>query len=580
MKNKYFPNIWSSRQIFRLSGLDGVTDSGSPFWAKTGLKKYEFILQTDPNVHIMLPSDNKSILNIFTNDCLKYRNRNHKNYCVFLNQSSILGTCNHKYKPYILKLESKYGFEVISKTNRNYECDFVKLKKGFLLLKKIFLSSREVKWVLVHEEDNEERLYQKADTALIYNIKELFKKRISSINSAVSSLPSNISIEQNKIAKKAISILRANIKSPEGRFLSHWSNPSFIHVNLNLWDTLFHSFGIRMISHGLAERDIFSLLTAQREDGYIPNPVNPDPSFDRINRIHPPLIGWALWKLYKTGENKSLLAVGYPKVKKFIEWIQKNRDENNNLLLEWKSLHDGGNSPGGESGRDNDVRFDEMEKFDAVDFTGFIGNEVLHLSKIAKELGFLDEAEYWGNEHKKLFKVVNQELWDETDKFYYDKKLDGSFIKIKTNASFIVLLGGLATEERAMIMVKDHLINVNEFWTELPVSSVSISERKFEKDYWRGPVWLCYNLLIHDGLLRYGFRKEAYLLAEKTVAAVEKWYRESGTIFEFYDCFNKKPPFELDSKKGTGRKIKGGVSEFSWSSAVYLYFLNYIKTAG
>ena len=40
------------------------------------------------------------------------------------------------------------------------------------------------------------------------------------------------------------------------------------------------------------------------------------------------------------------------------------------------------------------------------------------------------------NEHAEITEVVNTQMWDTTDKFYYDKKADETFHKIKTPASF------------------------------------------------------------------------------------------------------------------------------------------------
>jgi glycogen debranching enzyme len=131
------------------------------------------------------------------------------------------------------------------------------------------------------------------------------------------------------------------------------------------------------------------------------------------------------------------------------------------------------------------------------------------------------------------------------------------------------LFGGLATPERAERMVREHLLNPKEFWTAMPVPTVSVSDRSYGPDMWRGPVWHCYNHLVLDGLLRYGFRKEAEELIRRTVEATVDWYGRTGSIWEFYDPASKAEPKALD-RKGPKR---GAIAEYSWSAAELLHFL-------
>jgi len=161
-------------------------------------------------------------------------------------------------------------------------------------------------------------------------------------------------------------------------------------------------------------------------------------------------------------------------------------------------------------------------------------------------------------------------LWDEDDGFYYCRTVEGDWIRVKTNAAFVALFGGLATPERADIMVRKHLLNPNEFWTPMPVPTVSLDDRFYSLDMWRGPVWHCYNHLVLDGLLRYGFRDEAEELIRRTIDATVHWYTRTGSIWEFYDPESKVDPREL-YRKGSKR---GSIPEYSWSAAELLHFLD------
>jgi len=105
-----------------------------------------------------------------------------------------------------------------------------------------------------------------------------------------------------------------------------------------------------------------------------------------------------------------------------------------------------------------------------------------------------------------------------------------------------------------------------------------MNDPMFEMDMWRGPVWHCYNHLVLDGLLRYGYEAEAQELIRRTVDATVYWYNRTGSIWEFYDPNRELEPTKIDRKGvlrgevGFGRR--GDIAEYSWSAAEYLHFLD------
>ena len=99
------------------------------------------------------------------------------------------------------------------------------------------------------------------------------------------------------------------------------------------------------------------------------------------------------------------------------------------------------------------------------------------------------------------------------------------------------------------MLVEEHLINPKEFWTKFPIPTVAASEPKFNpQGYWRGPMWMNINWMLHRGLLRYGFKAVADELLQKTIAAVKK----SG-FREYYNPL-------------TGEGL--GARQFGWSTLV------------
>ncbi|HNT33791.1 MAG TPA: trehalase family glycosidase, partial [bacterium] len=130
---------------------------------------------------------------------------------------------------------------------------------------------------------------------------------------------------------------------------------------------------------------------------------------------------------------------------------------------------------------------------------------------------------------------INELLWDETTGFYYDHAIDGGLAKLKTHCGFLPLFAQVAPTERAERLL-EHLQDESEFWTPLPVPSVSRDDATYSKDMWRGPTWLNYNYFIIEGLHNYGFAEAANALTERTLNEVVRWYLKEGVIFEYYDA--------------------------------------------
>ena len=72
-----------------------------------------------------------------------------------------------------------------------------------------------------------------------------------------------------------------------------------------------------------------------------------------------------------------------------------------------------------------------------------------------------------------------------------------------------------------------------------------------------------------EGLKRYGFAEEASMLAEKTLAEIQRWYEADGCIWEYYDSLAVTSPRWLDRKQ---RLISGDgiapISDYHFTAAL------------
>ncbi|MCM8764843.1 MAG: hypothetical protein NC830_05770, partial [Candidatus Omnitrophica bacterium] len=386
--------------------------------------------------------------------------------------------------------------------------------------------------------------------------------------------------KEEKTYLKAISVMKVNCENAQGQIKFLWTTPDrWPHRYMWFWDSAFHTLGNRSISLKLAESTLLAVLSCQRKDGFISITMGPEKIRIYENLTQPPLFAWAGLKLFKKTRNYEFLEILHIAISKYIKWLYENRDRDKDGLLEW-AIEDSPLCKCGESGMDNSPRFDAIkpgEIFAAIDLNCFAINEMEQLSQTAWILGKKEEANIWKSIANEKKIMVNKFLWDKKDCFYYDRKRNGGFVRIKTIASFTPLFAGVAETEKARKLI-EKLKSKDLFWTNMPVASVAKNEKTFSKDMWRGGTWLNYNFMIYEGLMRYGFKKYAKQLILRTKKAVEDWYLKKGSIFEFYDPDNQVAPRELPRKDWLGKKgWTRAIADYQWSAAIYAAILNELR---
>lgn len=370
---------------------------------------------------------------------------------------------------------------------------------------------------------------------------------------------------------KAASVNKVNVFSPQGTIPCTWTTPDRVpHKRMWLWDSVFHAIGFLEYNKELAKDAVWAVLSQQWEDGFIPLMIGP---VDFSDVTQPPLLGWGVWEIYKATGDKEFLKKCAPRIKGYLQWDIDNRDANGNKLLEWK-ISEYEECRSGESGMDNSPRFDLAVTMDAVDFSSYLMHDALMLSYIYDALGDKEESDHWKRVSDGIKDAVNKLLWCEKDGMYYDRDMNGNFNYVPNVASFIPLFAGVPTAEQAKRMVQN-LTDPKSFWTALPVPTIPKNHPAHCRDMWRGNVWINFNYMIIVGLEKYGYRDIAKELRDKTLYAVNKWYKKYGCIYEFFNCDNEIAPFLLDRKGKTidppdWRIRWHSISDFNWSAALTL----------
>ena len=129
-------------------------------------------------------------------------------------------------------------------------------------------------------------------------------------------------------------------------------------------------------------------------------------------------------------------------------------------------------------------------------------------------------------------------LWDEKTGFYYNRSTRTMDFNYRTSPTcFYPLLAKAPTQNQAERMVKEHLLNTNEFWGKYVIPSVPKNDPAFkDNEYWRGRIWAPLNFLVYMGLNNYEFREVKRLFAEKSKNLLLKSWLSHGYVFENYNA--------------------------------------------
>jgi len=344
--------------------------------------------------------------------------------------------------------------------------------------------------------------------------------------------------------------LEVNLNAPLGNLKHRWAMPAGKFIPCYLWDSVFISFIWKYWDMEIAREILLPLLENQSDDGRIPHFVS---FFNKSKKIQPPLIAWAITNLEL---DLKYLEFAYLRLKKFNTWLYRNRRLENGLFF-WKHSY--------ESGMDNSPRFTDrsekikrdLTKIAAIDLNSYMVLQNRCLIKIAEQLVNTknqielekDIAEY---EQKidELTELIQKFLWNENYGLYFDYDIvEKKHIEINTIASFFPLIAGIPTENQVNRLVK-HLESPYEYNTKIPLPSVALNDKDFERDTWRGPVWINTAYLVIKGLEKYQRLKLSSEFAYRIILGVfETWNIEkSHSFYEFYD------PERYDLKKLSRKK--------------------------
>lgn len=368
-----------------------------------------------------------------------------------------------------------------------------------------------------------------------------------------------------------------------------------------LWDSVFHAIVLSHFDTGWAKNEIKNHLLGQWDNGFIPHIIfwqsktyklphwaflESKPSLEpRTSAItQPPILGIAIEEIFKKDDDLDFLKETLPKVAKHHRWLLENRDPDGDFLISIISPNESGmdESPvfqivSGYKGknlaqlhysfRKPDI-LNQKNSFDSkkiLEQDYFNVEEILFntvaiesarsLSRLFKLIKKTDEAEYFEKAANLGEESLLNKMWDEDDGCFYSiYSKNEKKAKVKTIASLIPLYLENLPKNKLDVLIKKHLLNPEEFWTNYPVPSVARDEVFYSplefpeyktnvqnkilnrayltfykelKMLWRGPTWIATNWFIVKGLRKHKKNAEADEIVNRMVEMIDKWgFRE------------------------------------------------------
>lgn len=262
----------------------------------------------------------------------------------------------------------------------------------------------------------------------------------------------------------------------------------------------------------------------------------------------PPVVAYAYWELFKKNGSVAMLEDVFTRLFDYHLWLNYNRDVNKDGLYSWAHPS--------ESGLENAPRFDKASPgdCDAVDLSCLVSVQLRSLANMAAVLKEDTVKENLEARKAELDGWINDDLWDQSTGFYYDKAFagpqKGQFVGPRSIAGWYPLFAGIVPKDRLGRYLR-HLSSRDEFWTAFPVPSVARDDPSFDKtmNMWRGATWVVGNYLIIKGMKGYGFRQLPGELAYLTAFHVLETFKDKANFFEYYNSIGPNDNIELFARK-------------------------------
>jgi hypothetical protein len=316
------------------------------------------------------------------------------------------------------------------------------------------------------------------------------------------------------------------------------------------WDNFFLAYMTALEDRELGIANVLEHLHGMTEGGFIPND-NQGNGRKSWDRSQPPVGGIMVREVYRRYPERWFLEASFEDLLSWNRfWPQKRLNEG---LLAYGS-HEAKNpfnetylrsmtAAGYESGMDDspmykDVPFNRQKNTMELQDVGLNSLYIADCRALAEMASILgrEAEERELRERAERFSAALETLWDEEVGLYMNRHTDSGELSPRLSPTlFYPLLAEVPEADRAERMVREHLLNPEEFWGEFVLPSISRNDPQYPRQrYWKGAIWPPLNFLTYLSLRNYGFLEARRALAEKSLQMFLSEWRRKGYVSENY----------------------------------------------
>jgi putative isomerase len=187
--------------------------------------------------------------------------------------------------------------------------------------------------------------------------------------------------------------------------------------------------------------------------------------------------------------------------------------------------------------------------------------DLLASAELAHLLGRPADHDRLSNQAEALAQRIQTFCWDPKDNYYYtvdvqcidrraeliptvSRGMDMSWrclpMRIQMFTGFLPLWCGIAPRQNGEKLVSTNYLADDRLCARWGARSLSARETMYSLEFssnpsnWLGPVWIIVNYFVWEGLRRYGYKKEAAALANKTLLLLSRDLETNGSLNEYY----------------------------------------------
>jgi alpha,alpha-trehalase len=336
------------------------------------------------------------------------------------------------------------------------------------------------------------------------------------------------------IIKPANKALKYDYLVPAGPYTEQWD-----------WDAFFMAGALS--SQGI-KNAIFlknwslNYILNSQENGKVAGCITPEGDDPRLNQMKP-LLAQGVLLASKYLQDWDWCKDYWGKIQKIVNyrfdhfWVEKY-----DLGVWYDSM---------ESGADNNVASLNYpnKSVISVDFNTFMYRECKAMSQIADKVGLAKDSTWYTQKAEKIKENMLKYLWSEEDGIFWNLDIsNGEYIKRISYSCFLPLWEDILSSHQAEKTIKNYLLNTDHLLSDYGIRTLSKQDIEYNNinmikphSNWQGPIWPIANYLHIQGLLNYGFTKEAIEICLKIHNLLLQDIQKSGGMHENYDAENGQP---------------------------------------